>query len=166
VDRTDGDSAKEKLLDLRFLQLTGENKMRKLALSLLFLLAASFAATAQTTTLTNSGGSTPGCLTVTKVNDQSASGDVCFGGFYGEDPYGIDIDYGQVTIEDCTITSQLTQQTSTGYQVTSNFTCPASANTLQRNLSGTSIQQEQKVPRSCGRNRCYALVVTSGTTTF
>jgi hypothetical protein len=143
----------------------GERKMRRLMLLGLLFFAVNVVA--QTITLTNAGGATTGCLNVLTVDGAAASGSLCFGGFYGEDSYGIDVTFGQTVIEDCTFTSSNTVATGTRtFTNTTNYTCPASANTNGVTYYGTTVELQSKVPRSCGRQTCWALVDTSGTTTL
>ena len=119
------------------------------------------------TTLTNAGGPTTGCLNIVTVNGASGSGALCFGGFYGEDPYGLDISFGQTFIEGCTITSSNTVSTGTRtFTTTTHYTCPASGDTNDVTYNGTTVEQQSEVSRSCGRHSCWALVDTSGTTTL
>ena len=139
--------------------------MRRLMLLGFLLFAVSVFA--QTTTLTNAGGAVTGCLNILTMNGAAASGSICFGGFYGEDAYGLDMTFGQTVIEDCAITTSNTVATGPRtYTTTTNYTCPGSANTDGVTYHGTTVELQSKVPRGCGRQTCWALVDNSGTTTL
>lgn len=139
--------------------------MKKLILLGLLLFSSDLLA--QQITLTNAGGNTPGCLNILTVDGAAATGSLCFGGFFGENPYGLDIAYGNTTIEGCTFTSSSMVSTGTRtFTKTTQIACPASSNTNDVAYSGTTVQQESEVPRSCGRYTCWAVVDNGGKTTL